>query len=218
MSDFLTRFSILFLIIYSLRSAVSLSANPVMKICLMSGSLARAASPRISGQVGTLRRCISVSPSFSISSIMMLSMADWSFASLGRKSSPVPYFPFSGTGMPCSRINSWGICSMIPAPSPVLLSAPSAPRWRMFSSTLSADSTSSCDLPPWMFTSIPTPQASCSLSASYRPICRGCLRLTNCCWCPVSCGQVLSFVLLLKCSSFIFLYLLYFIISSVFVL
>ena len=145
-----------------------------MKICLMSGSLARAASPNISGQVGTLRKCIRVNPSFSISSIMTLKMAAWSFPSLGRKSRPVPYFPFSGTGMPCNRMNSCGICSMMPAPSPVLLSAPSAPRWRMFSSTFNADSTSSCDFPPWILTSMPTPQASCSWDASYKPNCLGC--------------------------------------------
>ena len=55
--------------------AVSVSVKPVIKTCLISGSLARAASPRISGQVGTLRRCINVSPSFSISSIMILKIA-----------------------------------------------------------------------------------------------------------------------------------------------
>ena len=153
----------------------------------MSGSLASAASPSISGQV---RRCISVNPSFSISSMMILRMAARSFSSFGRKSSPVPYFPFSGTGMPCSRMNSCGICNMMPAPSPVLLSAPSAPRWRIFSNTFNADSTNSCDLLPWMFTNIPTPQASCSLVASYRPNCMGC-RCADC-----------SFVLLLKSSLF----------------
>ena len=75
MADILTLFSILLRIRYSLRSAVSVSVKPVIKTCLISGSLARAASPRISGQVGTLRRCINVSPSFSISSIMILKIA-----------------------------------------------------------------------------------------------------------------------------------------------
>ena len=121
-----------------------------------------------------MRKCISVSPSFSISSIMILRMSACSFSSFGRNTNPVPYFPFSGTGMPCSKINSWGIWSMIPAPSPVLLSAPSAPLWRIFSNTLSAESTISCDLLPWMFTNIPTPHASCSFAASYSPL--------HCCW------------------------------------
>ena len=66
------------------------------------------------------------------------------------------------------------VLRMMPAPSPVLLSAPSAPRWRMFSSTFNADSTSSCDFPPWILTSMPTPQASCSWDASYKPNCLGC--------------------------------------------
>ena len=47
-------------------------------------------------------------------------------------------------------------------------------RWRMFSSTFNADSTSSCDFPPWILTSMPTPQASCSWDASYKPNCLGC--------------------------------------------
>ena len=148
MDDSLTLFSILFRIRYNFRSAVSVSVNPVMNTCLMSGSFARADSPRISGQVGTLRRCINVSPSFSISSIMILKMAAWSFPFFGKNSNPVPYRPFSGTGIPCNKINSCGICSMIPAPSPVLLSAPSAPRWRIFSNTFKADSTMSCDFSP----------------------------------------------------------------------
>ena len=136
-----------------------------MNTCLISGSVARASLPKQLGLVGTLRRCISVSPSRSISSIIILRIPACSFSSFGRNISPVPYFPFSGTGIPCKRMNSWGICSIIPAPSPVLLSAPSAPRWRMFSSTFNAESTSSCDLLPWMLTTIPTPQASCSLNA-----------------------------------------------------
>ena len=118
---------------------------------------------------GTLRRCIKVNPSFSISSIMILRIAECCFSSFGKKTSPVPYLPFSGTGMPCSKINSCGICNRMPAPSPVLLSAPSAPRCRMFSNILRADSTMPCDLPPWTFTTSPTPQASCSLAGSYNP-------------------------------------------------
>ena len=148
MDDNLTLFSILLRMRYNFRSAVSVSVNPVINTCLMSGSLAKAASPRISGQVGTLRRCINVSPSFSISSIMILKIAPWSLSFFGRKSRPVPYRPFSGTGIPCNKMNSCGICSRIPAPSPVLLSAPSAPRWRMFSNTFKADSTTSCDFSP----------------------------------------------------------------------
>ena len=51
MDDSLTLFSILFRIRYNFRSAVSVSVNPVINTCLMSGSFAKADSPRISGQV-----------------------------------------------------------------------------------------------------------------------------------------------------------------------
>ena len=142
-----------------------------MNTCLMSGSVANASLPSIDELTGTLRRCINVKPSRSISSIITLSICDCSFSSFGKNINPVPYFPFSGTGIPCSKINSCGICKRMPAPSPVFPSAPSAPLCRMFSSTFSALSTSSWLLFPLMFTTIPTPQASCSFSGLYSPTC-----------------------------------------------
>ena len=156
-------------ITYNFNSSSCWLSQPVTKICLISGSVASASFPSMSLFTGTFRRCIRVRPSFSISSIIILRMAERCASSLGRKTRPVPYFPFSGTGIPCNKINSWGIWSKIPAPSPVLLSAPSAPRWRIFSNTLRADSTMSCDFPPWMLTNIPTPHASCSFAGSYNP-------------------------------------------------
>ena len=147
---------------YSFSSSSCWSLQPMMNICLISGSVACASFPKISVWTGTLRKCIKVNPSFSISSMRILRMLACCSSSLGRKISPVPYLPFSGTGIPCRRMNSCGICNKIPAPSPVLLSAPSAPRCLMFSSTLRADSMMSCDFSPWIFTNIPTPQASCS--------------------------------------------------------
>ncbi|CDC01119.1 unknown [Bacteroides sp. CAG:443] len=135
-----------------------------MKICFTSGSVARASFPSTLELTGTLLTCISVMPSRSISSIMMLMIVCCSSLSLGMNTNPVPYFPFSGTGIPCRRINSCGICTIIPAPSPVLLSAPSAPRCFMFSSTLRAESIKSCDFVPCRLTIMPTPQASCSLA------------------------------------------------------
>ena len=157
------RRSIFFLIIYNVRGRTSAfsSETPVTNICLMAGSTRRAASPSTSGQVGTVRRCINCRPSRSISSIITERISCCAASSFGRNTRPVPYFPFSGTGMPCNRINSCGICSMMPAPSPVL-SRVSAPRCSIFSRTRSAWSTSSWLLPPWMFTTMPTPQASCS--------------------------------------------------------
>ena len=138
------RFSMRLRTLYNIRSNTGTlsSDTPVTNICLMSGSTSRAATPSTSGLVGTVRRCISCRPSRSISSIITLSICCWAFSSLGRKTRPVPYLPFSGTGIPCNKINSWGICTMIPAPSPVL-SRVSAPRCSMFSSTFSALSTRS---------------------------------------------------------------------------
>ena len=87
---------------YNVRSNVGTlsSVTPVMNTCLMSGSVARAASPRQPGLVGTVRRWVSDRPSRSISSIMIERMSCWQLASFGRNTKPVPYFPFSGTGMP----------------------------------------------------------------------------------------------------------------------
>ena len=82
------------------------SVTPVMKTCLMAGSVASADTPRHSGLVGTVRRCMSESPSRSISSIIIDRMACCCGSSLGRKTRPVPYLPFSGTGMPCNSMNS----------------------------------------------------------------------------------------------------------------
>ena len=71
--------------------------------------------------------------------------------------------------MPFSRMNSWGICTRIPAPSPVLLSEPSAPRCAICSRTHSPCSTTEWYLFPLMLTTSPTPQASCSHSGRYNP-------------------------------------------------
>ena len=164
------RFSMRLRTLYNIRSNTGASSSdmPLTNICLMSGSTSRAAAPSTSGHVGTVRRCISCSPSRSISSIITDRIACCACSSFGRNTSPVPYFPFSGTGMPCSSMNSWGICSMMPAPSPVL-SRVSAPRCSMFSSTFRALSTKSWLLPPCMFTTMPTPQASCSYCGWYSP-------------------------------------------------
>ena len=117
----------------------TLSSPSTTNICMMSGSVARALSPRHSEFVGTLRSGIRCSPSRSASSVMMVCILCCASASRGMNTSPVPYLPRSGTGMPCNKINSCGICSMMPAPSPSL--PISAPRWRMFSNTRSASST-----------------------------------------------------------------------------
>ena len=156
---------------YSLRSksASSMNSALVTKICTVYGSPLAASSPRQAAFTGTGRTWLSRQASRSISARMASRMCSRLAASLGRKTRPVPYRPFSGTGIPCKRMNSWGIWTMIPAPSPDFPSAPSAPRWLMFSSTVKALSTNSCVLSPRIFTTIPTPQASCSDAGSYSP-------------------------------------------------
>ena len=77
-----------------------------MNTCLMSGSVSSALFPNMEELTGTERRCISESPSRSISSIITLRIRACSSGSFGRNTRPVPYLPFSGTGMPCNKINS----------------------------------------------------------------------------------------------------------------
>ncbi|SHS57722.1 Uncharacterised protein [Mycobacteroides abscessus subsp. abscessus] len=55
-----------------------------------------------------------------------------------------------------------GICSMIPAPSPLFGSAPAAPRCSRFSSAVMALSTMSRLRRPCISTTMATPHESCS--------------------------------------------------------
>ena len=84
----------------------------------------------------------------------------------GRKTSPEPYPPRSG-----SRILAWwailrknwcGVWISIPAPSPVLGSAPVAPRWESRLRTFSPCRTMILDFLPLTSQINPTPQESCS--------------------------------------------------------
>ena len=130
----------------------------------MTGSFERAISPRQSLLTGTSRIKRSVRCSSAIFSSITLMQNSRSSCSRGRNRSPVPYRPSAGTAIPCNRMNSCGICTRMPAPSPVMLSALSAPRCTMFSSTRNPFSTMVCDFSPFRVTTRPTPHASCSLS------------------------------------------------------
>ena len=138
----------------------------VTKIWNIAGSTALAVSPRIELFTGTSLTARMLSPRDSASPYIM--SIHLCFSSLGAKTIPTPYLPFSGTGMPCKSINSCGICVMTPAPSPVLLSALSAPRCTMFSNIRMASSTTLWLLPPLRSAIRPTPQASCSYSLLYK--------------------------------------------------
>src|SRR5260370_40861964 len=57
----------------------------------------------------------------------------------------------------------------MPAPSPVFVSQPQAPRCSRLSSTWIPCRTMSCDLRPLRLATKPTPQESCSYRGSYNP-------------------------------------------------
>src|SRR5436190_20148113 len=101
---------------------------------------------------------------------------------------PTPYSPRPGNGTRASlqtvARKSCGICSRMPAPSPVLFSQPHAPRWFRFTRICSAWRTIQFDFLPLMLTRKPTPQESCSNCGSYKPCLPGNpggAGLLNCC-------------------------------------
>jgi len=83
---------------------------------------------------------------------------------------PQPYSPAAGSVRPALAHtfarNEWGICSITPAPSPVFASLPAAPRWSRFFKISKPCSKIRCDLRPFMSTTKPRPQASCSNQGS----------------------------------------------------
>ena len=90
--------------------------------------------------------------------------------SCGRKQTATPYCPAGGRSAPTTpRISSSGICSSMPAPSPVFGSAPAAPRCSRFSRAVIARWTVSWLGSPLSRATNATPQASCSYPGSYSP-------------------------------------------------
>ena len=164
-------------ITYSLRSSASgtmTSAPRPMKIWRSTGSLARTVGDiGISRSTGTSRQPSSTWPSAFTARSSSCSQARRDACSLGRKIWPTPYSPGGGSSMPCSAISarkySSGIWIRMPAPSPISLSAPTAPRWSRFSRIFRPCSTIECARWPLMCATKPTPQASCSRDASYSP-------------------------------------------------
>ena len=73
-------------------------------------------------------------------------------------------------GLGClAEKNLCGICTNMPAPSPMRGSAPTAPRCSRLQRICSPSSTIWCDLRPLMSAMKPTPQASLSSAGSYSP-------------------------------------------------
>ena len=138
--------------------------------CLNVGITRFALAPRHDGSTGTSRqprtRRFSSTTIRSIESIAF-SQSD---PSDGRNAIPTAYAPTSGSVIPAvARRNASGICTRMPAPSPVSGSAPVAPRCSMLHSAPSAVETMPWLARPLMSTTNDTPQASCSNRGSYRP-------------------------------------------------
>ena len=139
----------------------------------MNGSQERAVSPSMPFTVGTVRQPITCWPSDCTTCSNFCSMSRRTVGLRGRKMMPLPYSPAGGRGMRAflqiSSLNACGIWISTPAPSPVLISQPQAPRWSRFLRTWMACSRMRCDLYPLMLATKPSPQASCSNCGSYRP-------------------------------------------------
>ena len=139
----------------------------------MTGLRRRASRPILSGSTGTSRQPSNSRPS----SAMTPSISELTFPAAsgcgGRKTMPTPYSPGDGSWKPSRSLSrrkrASGICSSMPAPSPVSGSLPAAPRWPRLMSTWSPSSIIWWDLRPLMSATTPTPQLSCSCSGEYRP-------------------------------------------------
>jgi hypothetical protein len=143
------------------RSPVSRPAET--KTWRMYGRASSAEEPRPSGRTGTSRQPRISPPSTSAYFSMILLARARARGSLGRNTRPVAYRPAGGSSKSSTpRYSSSGIWIMMPAPSPVLYSAPRAPRW---SRRINADrplATTSWERRPYRSATRATPQASFS--------------------------------------------------------
>ena len=177
-------FSILRRNIYRKRSNAEASPPlaPRTKNWSISGLDSSAIGPTASKFTGTSRQKKTSIPSSIASASTMRRHCSATFLSRGRKAMPTPYLPRSGRFGISRRKNSSGIWVIMPAPSPVRESPPTAPRCMSRSRTSMPFSTISCFLAALMSATSPTPQASCSFIESYIPCGRGKpLWLLSCC-------------------------------------
>src|SRR6185436_6937575 len=134
------------------------------------GITCRATSPGASLSIGTRRQPSTFWPSSRMTFSTMRSHSLRWFTSAGRNTIPTPYCPAAGSSTRSAftsrRKNASGICTRIPAPSPVFGSQPQAPRCVRFWRTVRPFCTISCEGSPFTFTTNPTPQASCSMRGS----------------------------------------------------
>ena len=170
------RFSANLRITYNLRSnsALFVTSGPFpIRIWIIQGRIAAASLPTLVPSTGTSRQPRTTCPSSRTTSskIRFCSLRRLSY--LCAKIMPTPYSPAAGKLMPNtshSRLkNSCGICTKIPAPSPVSLSAPAPPRCSRRSKIRKPSSMISWDFLPLIFTTKPIPQASFSNWLLYMP-------------------------------------------------
>ena len=128
-----------------------------------------------SGSVGSSRQPRTVSPSSSAMASTCSRASARASGSCGRKQMPAakvlaPSAVGGGSSKSTtSRRSSTGSWMRMPAPSPLLGSAPAAPRCSRCSKAVSPSATMACERRPWISVIMATPQESDSLSGSYRP-------------------------------------------------
>ena len=148
-------------------------AGFLIKHCQMAGIQSRAVLPKISGATGTLRHARKARPSLRVTSSNSFIARARRCSSWGKKNIPTPYSRSPPMEMFSSSAtlekNLWLICSRMPTPSPVLPSASLPARCSRCSTMVSASLTVWWLLRPWISTTAPMPQASCSNLGSYRP-------------------------------------------------
>ncbi len=146
--------------------------------CSMCGIQPSAVAPTSapSGSMGTSRQPSTVSPSSTAMASTSSRAAARATASCGRKQMPAakvlaPSAAGGGSSKPTtSRNSSTGSWIRMPAPSPLLGSAPAAPRCSRCSKATSPSTTMACERRPWISVIMATPQESDSLSGSYKPL------------------------------------------------
>ena len=164
-----------FLLKYNLRSKSSplTSSGAETNNWAIFGMIERADRPITLGSTGTSRQpSMAIPLSLDLFSNSARTTA-FRWSSLGKKHIATAYRPSFGNLMPSCveifRIKASGIWIVIPAPSPVIGSAPEAPRCPRFTNTSSAWSMIERERVPLMSATIPTPHASCSNSGTYSP-------------------------------------------------
>ncbi len=152
----------------------SLAKDDATNTCLNAGADCAASRPMQLSSTGTSRSPRKRHPSRSAVSRNRRRQVSASRGSVGRNSWPTAYSPKGGrSNGTVLRKNPSGSCSINPAPSLVLPSAPIAQRCSRLARILTPFSTSECAGCASRLTINPMPQLSRSFCGSYNPKARG---------------------------------------------